>query len=140
MFPRAGLDDLQRKVVLDFLEKDGLVANQIVFQASLSAHVGHVGDGDEQADMLEVAVVKPSRIDDQLSRFLVRPLQVDLIGIDARTAVDGRRQQGLEPGHGPFPVPEFAEALAGDGGWVDLECPAEGCARCDDPEISRQKQ
>jgi hypothetical protein len=58
-----------------------------------SAYVGHIGYGEKQADMVEVAVVEPSRVDDQLPRRSVWPIQVNLVGIDTCTAGCGRRQQ-----------------------------------------------
>ena len=45
--------------------------------SSLGARVGHVGDGQKQANMLDVAVVKRPRIDDQLACLLVWPPEVD---------------------------------------------------------------
>ena len=72
--------------MLDLLQQDRFFANQIIFQSSLGAHIGHVGYGQKQANMIDVAVVERPRIDDQLPCFLVWPLKVDFVGFDMRTS------------------------------------------------------
>ncbi len=90
--------------------------------------------------MLEIAVIELSRVDDQLPRFSGPIASGRSHRHRCSHCGDGRRQQGLEPGHGPFPVSEFAKALACDGGRGNLECSAKGCARRNDPQIIGQKK
>lgn len=60
--------------VLNFLQQDGLVAGQVVFQSRLCARIGHVRHGHEKANMFDVTIIKRLCIDDQLPCAAVRPL------------------------------------------------------------------
>ncbi len=97
--------------VLHLLQEDGLLANQIVFQTRFRAHLGHIGDGEKQADMVRVAIFELSRVDDQVPRALEGTLQVDLVGIDraAPVAVAASRRRDWAS---PTLRSKFAKALA----------------------------
>ncbi|MXN48691.1 hypothetical protein GR138_26155 [Shinella kummerowiae] len=79
-------------------------------EAALSTNfIGHLGciSGNRPyvvPNTRRVAVVENLRIDDQLSRFAVRPLEIDFVGLYPRASGRGRLQEGGELGHCPFAV------------------------------------
>ena len=130
-------DDLKAvgDAVLDLLHQDGLLPDKIVFQFRFGARVRDVGDGQQEPDMRRVAIVEDLRIDDQLSRPAVWPLEIDFVGLDPRASGSGRLQERGEVGHCPFAVSKRTERSAGNSRGIDFERPAERCARCNDPLV-----
>lgn len=70
----------------------------------------------------------------------MRPLKVDFIGFDLSASRRCRLQQRSELGHRPLTVSNFAETFAGHRRRIDLECPAERRACCDDSLLLREEQ
>jgi len=127
--------------VLDLLHQDGLFPDKVILQFRFGTRVRYVGDGQQQPDTRRVAVVENLRIDDQLSRSAVWPLEIDFVGLDPRASGRGRLQEGGELGHCPFAVSKRSERSAGDCRRIDFERPAERCARCYDLLVSgKEKQ
>ena len=127
--------------VLDFLQQDGFVTDEVIFQSSFGADVGYVGDSQKKANMFNIAVIQRPCINDQVPCFLIRPLKVDFISFNIRASGRCSLQQGCKLGHRPFAASKFAEAFTANCSRVDVECPAERCARRNDLQaVGQEKQ
>ena len=135
-------NDLQavRDPVLNLLQQDGLLPHEVVPLARLGAGIGHIADGHEQAGSARIAILKPPHIDDQTPGALARAHKVDLIGVDAGAARRNHPEERCQRGHTPFPLPQCAQPSAGNGGWIDLEGSAKGCAGRDQGLVRIQEQ
>src|SRR3546814_5788329 len=96
--------------MLDFLEQDLLLAQQVILEFFADARFGHVGDGQEQANLLGVAIVELLGIEHQ-PPWKGTALEVHFIGLDPCMTAERCAEQRAELRYVPLRSEEHTSEL-----------------------------
>ena len=131
-------DDLETvcDTMLHFLQKDGLLAKQVVLELVACPGLGYVRNREQHAWAVFVVVVEFARIHNEEPWLLSVAIEVELVCLHLCYPGSRPFEQRTELWNVPFAVPQSGEAASRDASRVDLKGPAERSACGDDFQIS----
>jgi len=125
--------------MLEFLEQDRLLAQQVILEFFADARFGHVGDGQEQANLFGVAIVELLGIEHQPS-WSGTALKIHFIGLDPRMTAERCAEQRAKLRYVPLTGAEFEYRPSGHVLRLKSEGGVEGCAAGYHSEIPVEQQ